>query len=219
MTDAGAVVPDLVPARMVNEFTYCPRLFFLEWVQARFEHNPDTVDGLFQHRVVDAGGGRAPPPAEQSDLKVARSVLLSSPELGLVGRVDLLEAEAGKVVPVDYKRGTPPDNEARAWDPERVQVCVLGLLLRANGYRCDAGVLWFAETRERVDIPLDDALIDMTQRLLVELRKVAGRDLPPPPLIDSPKLSPMLARRDLPARRAQRAHRAPSATAFPPGTS
>lgn len=25
-------VPDLVPVRMVNEFTYCPRLFFLEWV-------------------------------------------------------------------------------------------------------------------------------------------------------------------------------------------
>jgi len=43
-------VPDLVPARMVNEFTYCPRLFFLEWVQARFADNADTVDGRYQHR-------------------------------------------------------------------------------------------------------------------------------------------------------------------------
>lgn len=172
---------------MVNEFTYCKRLFFLEWVQARFEHNPDTVDGLYQHRVVDAGGGRAPAPEDQSDLKVARSVMLSSPELGLIGRVDLLEADGESVVPVDYKRGSPPTNEGRAWDPERVQVCVLGLLLRANGYQCHSAVLWFAETRERVDIALDDALIAQTQSLLDELRVVAGRDLPPPPLVDSPK--------------------------------
>ncbi|MEJ7765794.1 MAG: CRISPR-associated endonuclease Cas1 [Acidimicrobiales bacterium] len=187
MTDAGAAIPELVPARMVNEFTYCQRLFFLEWVQARFEHNPDTVDGLYQHRVVDAGGGRAPAPEDQSELRVARSVLVSSPELGLIGRVDLLEADEGKVVPVDYKRGSPPANEARAWEPERVQVCVLGLLLRANGYTCDAGVLWFAETRERVDVVLDDGLVAKTRRLLAELRTVATDDLPPPPLVDSPK--------------------------------
>ena len=180
-------IPDLVPARMVNEFTYCKRLFFLEWVQARFEDNPDTVDGRYQHRVVDAGGGRAPDPADATDLMVARSVLLSSPELGLIGRVDLLEGSGGMVVPVDYKRGTPPAAIARAWDPERVQVCVLGLLLRANGYSCDHGVLWFAETRERVDVPLDDDLVAQTTRLLEELRAVASQDLPPPPLVDSPK--------------------------------
>ncbi len=26
-------LPDLVPARMLNEFAYCPRLAYLEWVQ------------------------------------------------------------------------------------------------------------------------------------------------------------------------------------------
>ena len=43
-------VPDLVPARMLNEFTYCPRLFFLEWVQARWAGNDDTADGQYVHR-------------------------------------------------------------------------------------------------------------------------------------------------------------------------
>ena len=70
-----AEVPELVPARMVNEFAYCPRLFFLEWVQARFDDNADTVDGRYQHRVVDDAGGRLPPPAEVGAVK-ARSVLL-----------------------------------------------------------------------------------------------------------------------------------------------
>ena len=27
-------VPELVPARMLNEYAYCPRLFFLEWVDS-----------------------------------------------------------------------------------------------------------------------------------------------------------------------------------------
>lgn len=29
----GSEQPPLVPARMLNEYLYCPRLFFLEWIQ------------------------------------------------------------------------------------------------------------------------------------------------------------------------------------------
>ena len=28
--------PELVPARMLNEYAYCPRLAYLEWVQGEF---------------------------------------------------------------------------------------------------------------------------------------------------------------------------------------
>ena len=42
-------LPDLVPARMLNEFVYCPRLFFYEWVEGVFRHNADTVDGSQKH--------------------------------------------------------------------------------------------------------------------------------------------------------------------------
>ena len=33
--DRGKSSAELVPARMLNEFAYCPRLCYLEWVQAR----------------------------------------------------------------------------------------------------------------------------------------------------------------------------------------
>jgi CRISPR-associated protein Cas1 len=207
-------VPDLVPARMVNEFTYCPRLFFLEWVQARFEDNTDTVDGRYQHRVVDREGGAAPLP-DEGELLSSRSVLLSSPRLGLVGRVDLIEGDGGMVRPVDYKRGSPPDKPEHSWDPERVQLCVNGLLLRDAGYRCDEGVLYFVEARRRVVVPFDDELVARTSEMLAGLRQVASADLPPPPLIDSPKCprcslvgiclpdetNALLARSDRPVRR------------------
>ena len=186
--EAAVDVPDLVPARMVNEFTYCPRLFYLEWVQARFIDSADTVEGRYQHRTVDQPAGRVPIPDEgELALAGARSVLVSSPALGLVGRIDLLEGDEGVVQPVDYKRGSAPETAEQSWEQERVQLCVLGLMLRDSGYTCHSGVLWFVESRERVVVPFTDELIERTQALLQELREVAARNLPPPPLVRSPK--------------------------------
>ncbi len=184
---ADADIPDLVPARMVNEFSYCPRLFFLEWVHAQFADNVDTVEGRWHHRAVDEQAGAVPLPGE-GEVRIARSVMLSSTALGLVAKIDLLEgAPERTVVPVDTKRGAPPDLPERAWEPERVQVCIQGLLLREHGYRCEQGMLWFAETRQRVAVVLDDALVERTEELLADLRNVAASSEAPPPLVDSPK--------------------------------
>lgn len=181
-------VPDLVPARMVNEFSYCSRLFFLEWVQARFADNTDTVEGRWRHRVVDQESGSAPLPGEDGELKVARSLMLSSSALGMVAKADLVEGSPeGEAVPVDYKRGSPPNLPEGAWEPERVQLCVVGLLLREAGYRCEHGYLYFAEVNRRVRVDFDDALVARTLELVSALRAVAAADTPPPPLVDSPK--------------------------------
>jgi CRISP-associated protein Cas1 len=39
--------------RMVNEFVYCPRLFYYETVEGIFVHNPDTLEGKEAHKRVD----------------------------------------------------------------------------------------------------------------------------------------------------------------------
>lgn len=186
----GDDVPSLVPARMVNEFAYCPRLFHLEWVQAQFAENDDVLEGRYRHRAVDVEVGKAPLPQE-GDLRAARSVRLSSGELGLTAVVDVVEGEGveghREVHPVDVKRGRPAPTPERAWEPERVQLCVQGLLLREAGYRCRSGFLSFAETRERVEVDFDDALVSRTRSLVEELRSVAAQSEAPPPLVSSPK--------------------------------
>lgn len=186
MSETLADLPDLVPARMVNEFEYCPRLFYLEWVQARFEDNPDTVDGRYQHRAVDRGGGRIDDPDTDDPVRAARSVTLGSERLGLIARADIIEGAEGSVVPVEVKRGAPPAH-GPAWTPELVQLCVIGLLLRDNGYTCHHGEIFFAETRHRVTVDFDDELVAKTLELLTELRATAAATDPPPPLVDSPK--------------------------------
>jgi CRISPR-associated exonuclease Cas4/CRISPR-associated protein Cas1 len=54
----------LVPVRMVNEFVYCPRLAFLEWVDGEWADSGDTEEGRRAHVRIDAGGGKLPAPAE-----------------------------------------------------------------------------------------------------------------------------------------------------------
>lgn len=179
-------IPALVPARMVNEFSYCPRLFHLEWVQGQFEGNADTAVGAWTHRAVDRPSGQLAPPDDGFDGPRATSVMLSSERLGVIAVVDAVEASGGLTVPVDTKKGRPPAH-GPAWEPEMVQLCVQGLLLQEHGYPCEYGELYFAETRERRRIDFTPELVGKTLTLLDELRAVAVQPEPPPPLVDSPK--------------------------------
>ena len=178
-----------LPARMVNEFQYCPRLAYLEWVQGEWAELADTVEGRGVHRRIDRGPGALPEPDAISEEERihARSVTLSSERLGLIAKLDLIEAEDGAVHPVDYKRGRRPHVPAGAWEPELVQLCVQGFILEDNGYRCSEGALYFRESRERVRVRFDEALRTKALAAVHGLRLVAAGGHIPPPLEDSPK--------------------------------
>lgn len=180
----------LVPARMINEWIYCPRLAFLEWAHGEWAGSADVAAGKRAHRATETGRAPALPAPDALDENkpfTTRRVSLASERLGLAAEIDVLEADDGHVVPVDVKVGKRPHVAEGAYLPERVQICVQGLLLRDAGYICDAGALWFAESRERVRIPLDDALIATTLRAASELRLAVAAARIPPPLDHSPK--------------------------------
>lgn len=178
-------LPDLVPARMLNEYAYCPRLFFLEWVDALWASNADVAEGDRRHRRVDAGGGAAPLP-DEGELKVARSVELASERLGIVAKLDLVEAADGGVVPVDLKKGRPA-LDGTAWEADAIQVCAQVLLLREHGYTVARGELFYSETRQRVPVETTPELVAQTLEIVAEARNAAVRLVPPPPLQSSPK--------------------------------
>ena len=178
----------LIPARILNEYVYCPRLAYLEWVQKEWEDSSDTVEGRHVHRKVDRQGGSLPDPDEEAGkLQVARSVELSSKKLNLIAKIDLVESADGKVTPVDYKRGKRPHVARRAYDPERVQLCAQGLLLKEHGYECSEGILYFAGSRERVRVRFDEELLELTHQSIENLGAVVDAGRIPPPLEDSPK--------------------------------
>ena len=181
MTD----LPQLIPASMVRKFDYCARLFFLEWVRSEFEDNSDTMHGRYNHRVVDAGGGRIGKPSESEPVREARSVMISSERLGLIAKADLIEGGSGSVVPVEFKRKQP--THGPQWTPEVAQLYAIALILRDQGYSCTEGALYFTQTRRRVHISFDDDLLLRTEEMIRAMREVAVLPQAPAPLVDSPK--------------------------------
>ncbi|MEZ6032664.1 MAG: CRISPR-associated endonuclease Cas1 [Planctomycetaceae bacterium] len=221
----GNDLPDMIPIRMLNEFTYCPRLGYLEWVEGEWAGNLETMEGTFGHRRVDLEPKRAKRKAESGNTMLpvsptrdthptndqpqsevgpggnsdnrklktenqsihARSLMLSAPTEGLLAKLDLLELEGMEATPVDYKRGKAPNIPEGAYEPERVQLCAQGLILQANGFQCDRGVLYFIASKKRVTIEFTDELIQRTRQLRDDFRLTAAAGILPPPLVDSPK--------------------------------
>lgn len=192
--------PDLLPVRMLNEFAYCPRLFHLMHVEGRWADNVYTEEGRDVHRRVDRLDHVLPDPdasAADDDRRkgvgsddppeISRSVSLGSEALGIAAKLDLVSTAGDEAVPVDTKRGRVPNNPERSWEPERVQLMAQGLLLREHGYRTDHGVLYFATSRTRVDVPFTAELEARTLRLIAEARTASALTRLPPPLDDSPK--------------------------------
>lgn len=183
-------LPDYLPARMINEWVYCPRLFHYEQVLGVFADNEYTVEGSSQHRRVDRETKSVPRPGEESEEpKIVTSLTLSSEEYRVIAKLDLAEFEGASATPVDYKRGRPMrgDDGLAAWPADRVQLAVQAIVLRANGYQCDEGVIYYQQTKQRVRITFGDEAIGEAENAIAGAWEAADSVTMPPPLEDSPK--------------------------------
>ncbi len=188
--DQSKPLPDYLPARMVNEYVYCLRLFHYMWVDAIFLHSTDTLEGAAQHKRVDRESKGLPPAAALAKEKIhSRSIMLSSEQLRVIAKMDLIESANGTVTPVDYKHGKPyeKDGALELWPTDRVQLCIQGLVLRENGYECNEAVVYYTGTRQRVRVEFTDAVIAETMTAIAGAWAAARERTIPPPLEDSPK--------------------------------
>jgi CRISPR-associated endonuclease Cas1/CRISPR-associated protein Cas4 len=181
-----------IPARMLNEVVYCPRLFWLEHVADEWADNADTVGGRRVHRRVDAGRGALPEPDALPDELQARRVHVAANLEGIVAVTDLVEVSDGAVMPVDYKRGAlPPEDHPSTrggvWDADRVQIGAQALALREAGYRVDRAAVWYAASRARVEVVVDETLVAEVRMAVASARELRRLQVAPSPLVDSPK--------------------------------
>ncbi|MGC2656364.1 MAG: CRISPR-associated protein Cas4, partial [Bryobacteraceae bacterium] len=182
-------LPDYLPARMVNEFVYCPRLFFYEWIEGIFVDSRDTLEGSQQHRRVDKEGQGLPAADDLPDDLKTRAITLSSETHRVIAKIDLLEARDGIVTPVDYKRGRPSEvgETLEIWPSDRVQLALQAMILRENGYECREAVAYYSATKQRVRLVITDAVIAEAVTAVREAWTTAKRGRIPSPLEDSPK--------------------------------
>ena len=176
---------DLIPVRALNQVTYCPRLYYLEYVEALMPLNEHVEDGLFQHRRVDDPTLQHRTRKEGAALHT-RSVQISSEKLGLTAKLDLVEEKNQAAYPVEYKRGTGPAEEngqSPYWDNDAVQLCAQGLLLEEElGAPVPHGILYYIGSKSRVQVALDEELRTKTLQAIRTIRELSARDTPPEPL-------------------------------------
>lgn len=191
MTDAGLRAEGALDAqprmgvRNLHNFGYCPRLFYLQWVENIFQENADTVAGSLAHRSVDVPSKYVAAEADLPEGATRRSLRVESESLGLVGVVDLLEGGEGGPEIIEFKKGSArrgPDGERRAKEPDALQVAAYALLLREQGVHVVHGAVYYAADKRRVPVPLDGEIFDKVRATLAEARAVAAGGRCPPPL-------------------------------------
>ncbi len=176
---------DLIPVRALNQVTYCPRLYYLQYVDAVVPVNEHIEGGLFDHRRVN-DPGLANRTRKEGNTRSTRGAALTSERLGITGVLDVIEEKGEIAYPVETKHGSAPRDEAgrpMAWENDAVQLCAQGLLLEEDfGSPVPHGILFYAGTRERVEVQLDEALRAKTLAAIERIRELGARDTPPEPL-------------------------------------
>ena len=95
--------PGPIPARMLNEFVYCPRLFYYEFVEGVFVESADTLRGAAIHQRVDSGTG-ALPAAKRAARKTGEDAAASNGRQGTATAAVPDGADAGAAPEVIHSR-------------------------------------------------------------------------------------------------------------------
>ena len=117
----SAVATDPIPVRALNQVTYCPRLYYLQYVDCVMPTNEHVEGGLFDHRRVDSPDLRHKTRTDRGTA-TTRGVALSSEALGVTGVLDVVEEKDGEQYPVETKHGSAPHDDGRptVWDNDAV---------------------------------------------------------------------------------------------------
>ncbi|MFB3764594.1 MAG: CRISPR-associated endonuclease Cas1 [Methanotrichaceae archaeon] len=165
--------PELIPASMIGEFAYCPRQCYIRRTEGEFVECEDTADDK--------------PSEERSKPIATRPAYLTGTKLGVICRLNLMEQEGRSIVPVEFKKGEAPGIPEGAYESDLVQLCAQGMILKENGFLCDEGMIYFGKSKKIVPVKFDEALVQRTKEIIVQIRSMATDGRMPPPLKDSPK--------------------------------
>lgn len=167
--------PIIIAISALQHVAYCPRQFALIHVEQSWEENYFTAHGRVLHERVDAGA-----PEQRGNVRYERSVSVFSQNLGITGKLDLLEIE-GKTnkcyFPVEYKRGKP---KVEDWD--RIQLCAQALCLEEmRGVEIIEGAMWYWQERKRERVIIDAALREVTVAMIALARSILTSGRTPAP--------------------------------------
>lgn len=172
--------PDPIPISALQHWCYCPRQWALIHVEQVFEDNLFTLRGQALHRRVDDPGYET-----RDGLRVERALPLFCDRLGLVGKADVVEfLPDGTPYPVEYKHGSR-HKRADIAACDDIQLAAQALCLEEMfGRPVAEGALFYALSRRRRIVTIDDALRARVEEIASTVRSFLGGNTMPPPRND-----------------------------------
>jgi CRISPR-associated exonuclease Cas4 len=164
----------------IQHFAFCRRQWALIHIEQQWEENLRTMDGIIMHERVHDDSIRE----KRGDLVVTRAMAVSSARLGLSGECDAVEFHRDKngipvfgmegtyrIVPVEYKRGSPKEDDCDVLQLTAQALCLEDMLC------CEIpeGFLYYGETRHRIKVTFDAALRERTEAVIREMHELYQR--------------------------------------------
>lgn len=166
----------LIPLSALQHYAFCPRQCALIHCEKQWSDNWLTAQGNKLHQRVDSGE-----PETRKGIRYERALVVSAPQLGLTGKLDLVEKHlaTGSLTPVEYKRG-----RGKIDDCDRVQLCSQVLCLEEmTGQVINQGALWYWQQRKRQEIRIDTSLRQRTLAVVAAVRALFDSGTTPEPIL------------------------------------
>jgi CRISPR-associated exonuclease Cas4 len=181
---------DLLPLSALQHYVYCPRQCALIHVEQQWTENRFTAEGRAQHDRVDR------PESETRDgVRVEFAVPLRSLRLGLIGKADAVEfhlqpaagdfksqisdfksREAGRVFPVEHKRGKPKPDHC-----DWVQLCAQAICLEEMMQtEISGGAIFYGQPRRRQPVEFTPELRAETETIAMRVHELIRSGKTPP---------------------------------------
>lgn len=169
----------------LQHFAFCRRQWSLAYIEQQWEENLRTTEGHILHeKAHDAFAAE-----KRGNLLISRGMAVFSRRLGVNGVCDVVEFHSSpsgvpiigregkwKPVPVEYKRGSPKENEA-----DCLQLCCQAMCLEEM-LVCppiSKAYLYYGETARRTAVELDAALRGTVEAMLSEMHELYRRQYTP----------------------------------------
>ncbi|MDE1513810.1 MAG: CRISPR-associated protein Cas4 [Vibrio sp.] len=165
----------LINISALQHFAFCQRQCALIHLEQVWQENYLTAHGRQLHERVDNGD-----PETRKGVRFERGVVVTAPQLGVTGKLDLLEYHklSHQFVPVEYKRGKP-----KASDIDKVQLCAQALCIEEMlSVEVTNGALWYWQTRKRIDVEFDNQLRMRTKALITKVQQLFTNGKTPLPM-------------------------------------
>lgn len=169
----------------LQHFAFCRRQWALIHIERQWNENLRTAEGRILHdRAHDSFSTE-----KRGSVLVSRGMAVFSRSLGVNGVCDVVEFQesTGGVpifgregkwlpVPVEYKRGSPKENDA-----DRLQLCCQAMCLEEMllCQKIPKAYLYYGETARRSAVPLDKNLREKVKSMLDEMHGLYRRKYTP----------------------------------------